>query len=270
MGESIKYCSECEKGFTEGFSFCPNCATALIKFDMVPIDSVPKPNQPKINKKNDPAEKKPMNQAQLVSSFPDKVSEVVEDLPKTETSSRKAGGWTKAFALYLMFVGLTSIAISDAFLAYSSPTVHKFWMILQTSISVFGILVGAMLRVSSSPSRFAPLLVKVYLTIILLLNLIFLFLEIVGSCSICFDGLITSHTKFVFHYSVRVFWDQLIPAVLGRFVTPAPNILQTLIVVSWVIIWFLYFSYSKRVKATYFADESAQPSKASQVELKSE
>lgn len=36
MGKIVKYCAECEEGFAEKFSFCPNCASALTAYEMNP------------------------------------------------------------------------------------------------------------------------------------------------------------------------------------------------------------------------------------------
>ena len=36
MGKIVKYCAECEEGFAEKFSFCPNCASPLTAFEMNP------------------------------------------------------------------------------------------------------------------------------------------------------------------------------------------------------------------------------------------
>lgn len=38
MGKIVKYCSSCEEGFAEKFSFCPNCASELSAFEMKPIE----------------------------------------------------------------------------------------------------------------------------------------------------------------------------------------------------------------------------------------
>ncbi len=38
MGKIVKYCSTCEEGFAEKFSFCPNCANELSAFEMKPVD----------------------------------------------------------------------------------------------------------------------------------------------------------------------------------------------------------------------------------------
>ena len=37
MGKLVKYCSACEEGFAEKFSFCPNCASQLEAFEMKPV-----------------------------------------------------------------------------------------------------------------------------------------------------------------------------------------------------------------------------------------
>lgn len=36
MGKIVKYCAECEEGFAEKFSFCPNCASSLTAYEMNP------------------------------------------------------------------------------------------------------------------------------------------------------------------------------------------------------------------------------------------
>ncbi|MCB1026001.1 MAG: energy transducer TonB [Acidobacteria bacterium] len=41
MGKIVKYCSSCEEGFAEKFSFCPNCANELSAFEMKPIAAEP-------------------------------------------------------------------------------------------------------------------------------------------------------------------------------------------------------------------------------------
>ena len=37
MGKIVKYCTVCEEGFAEKFSFCPNCAASLSAFEMKPV-----------------------------------------------------------------------------------------------------------------------------------------------------------------------------------------------------------------------------------------
>jgi TonB family protein len=37
MGKIVKYCTVCEEGFAEKFSFCPNCAASLNAFEMKPL-----------------------------------------------------------------------------------------------------------------------------------------------------------------------------------------------------------------------------------------
>ena len=39
MGKIVKYCAECEEGFAEKFSFCPNCASSLTAYEMNPAAS---------------------------------------------------------------------------------------------------------------------------------------------------------------------------------------------------------------------------------------
>lgn len=39
MGKIVKYCANCEEGFAEKFSFCPNCASALTAYEMNPMNS---------------------------------------------------------------------------------------------------------------------------------------------------------------------------------------------------------------------------------------
>jgi len=43
MGKIVKYCSSCDEGFSEKFSFCPNCSASLQAFEMNPVgtESVP-------------------------------------------------------------------------------------------------------------------------------------------------------------------------------------------------------------------------------------
>ena len=37
MGKIVKYCTVCEEGFAEKFSFCPNCAATLTAYEMNPV-----------------------------------------------------------------------------------------------------------------------------------------------------------------------------------------------------------------------------------------
>jgi TonB family protein len=39
MGKIVKYCSSCDEGFSEKFSFCPNCSAALQPFEMNPVNA---------------------------------------------------------------------------------------------------------------------------------------------------------------------------------------------------------------------------------------
>src|SRR5215204_2641372 len=38
MGKIVKYCTSCDEGFAEKFSFCPDCAAPLQAFEMNPLD----------------------------------------------------------------------------------------------------------------------------------------------------------------------------------------------------------------------------------------
>jgi len=40
MGKIVKYCTVCEEGFAEKFSFCPNCAASLTAFEMNPLAGI--------------------------------------------------------------------------------------------------------------------------------------------------------------------------------------------------------------------------------------
>jgi len=48
MGKILKYCTSCEEGFAEKFSFCPNCAKELSAFEMTPVskDAVSEVSEP--------------------------------------------------------------------------------------------------------------------------------------------------------------------------------------------------------------------------------
>ncbi len=37
MGKIVKYCASCEESFSEKFSFCPNCASAMTAYEMNPL-----------------------------------------------------------------------------------------------------------------------------------------------------------------------------------------------------------------------------------------
>lgn len=39
MGKIVKYCADCEEGFAEKFSFCPNCAKSLTAYEMNPANA---------------------------------------------------------------------------------------------------------------------------------------------------------------------------------------------------------------------------------------
>src|SRR5439155_19692360 len=43
MGKIVKYCSSCDEGFAEKFTFCPDCGASLQAFEMNPVtgDSTP-------------------------------------------------------------------------------------------------------------------------------------------------------------------------------------------------------------------------------------
>ncbi|MGI8469440.1 MAG: TonB family protein [Pyrinomonadaceae bacterium] len=58
MGKIVKYCAECEEGFAEKFSFCPNCASSLTAYEMNPAvpGEVLKVAEPVEETKNVPAE----------------------------------------------------------------------------------------------------------------------------------------------------------------------------------------------------------------------
>lgn len=46
MGKIVKFCSACEEGFAEKFSFCPNCASELSAFEMKPVVEETAPAEP--------------------------------------------------------------------------------------------------------------------------------------------------------------------------------------------------------------------------------
>src|SRR6185503_6362499 len=37
MGKIVKYCSSCDEGFSEKFSYCPTCSSTLQAFEMNPV-----------------------------------------------------------------------------------------------------------------------------------------------------------------------------------------------------------------------------------------
>ena len=37
MGKIVKYCSSCDEGFGERFTFCPDCGSSLQAFEMNPV-----------------------------------------------------------------------------------------------------------------------------------------------------------------------------------------------------------------------------------------
>src|SRR4029078_10781845 len=37
MGKILKYCSSCDEGFAERFTFCPDCGASLQAFEMNPV-----------------------------------------------------------------------------------------------------------------------------------------------------------------------------------------------------------------------------------------
>lgn len=41
MGKIVKYCTVCDEGFAEKFSFCPNCASQLTAYEMSPVKTEP-------------------------------------------------------------------------------------------------------------------------------------------------------------------------------------------------------------------------------------
>jgi TonB family protein len=43
MGKIVKYCSSCDEGFGERFSFCPNCSASLQAFEMNPVTGASTP-----------------------------------------------------------------------------------------------------------------------------------------------------------------------------------------------------------------------------------
>src|SRR6478672_55906 len=52
MGKIVKYCSSCDEGFAEKFTFCPDCGASLQAFEMNPVTGAstpveePAPTQP--------------------------------------------------------------------------------------------------------------------------------------------------------------------------------------------------------------------------------
>jgi TonB family protein len=50
MGKIVKYCSSCDEGFAEKFTFCPDCGASLQAFEMNPLSGeiAPEPQTPEI------------------------------------------------------------------------------------------------------------------------------------------------------------------------------------------------------------------------------
>src|SRR5688572_6487195 len=49
MGKIVKYCTSCDEGFAEKFSFCPDCAAPLQAFEMSPLANAAAAEEPIID-----------------------------------------------------------------------------------------------------------------------------------------------------------------------------------------------------------------------------
>src|SRR5215470_3083719 len=48
MGKIVKYCSSCDEGFGERFTFCPVCGASLQTFEMNPVEEKIETPQPTV------------------------------------------------------------------------------------------------------------------------------------------------------------------------------------------------------------------------------
>jgi protein TonB len=91
MAKIVKYCTECEEGFAEKFSFCPNCANELSAFEMKPLgDSVAEeapvleiPDEP-VSDPPQPIQPEIIAREEVPTEALDEIPEAFEE-PATET-----------------------------------------------------------------------------------------------------------------------------------------------------------------------------------------
>lgn len=167
----------------------------------------------------------------------------------TQTSSkiyRGVRGWLALFVFQLTIsclIGLLRISAESQFAVVS---ISKFWLPFGLFFYSVGLII--VLCLGKYKARIAPLLVKIYLVGMLFSNLLFLSLAIFWAKDIPF--LVTKNV----YLSADIFILSELLALLigGKFFTFEPNIAQSFLLFLYVVIWFLYFTFSKRVKTTYY------------------
>ena len=94
MGKILKFCSSCEEGFAEKFSFCPNCANELAAFEMKPVADKASSNE--VEKTIEDIPEEVQSVAETVEDIPVVASaETVEDIPAVVDSEIETAYETK-------------------------------------------------------------------------------------------------------------------------------------------------------------------------------
>ncbi len=154
------------------------------------------------------------------------------------------GGWLKVFVYFLLLVRLFGLIVLNNQLDRSPPTIRNFALTIGIIDYAIGVIIALLLVFKAKKVVFV---VKIYLICLPIINLIFLFSAIFGGKDIKF--LMADKVFLLSYQAIGVILIQI--TTMGRFIVIQPNIAQTLFLICLATIWYLYFTFSKRVKATY-------------------
>ncbi len=127
------------------------------------------------------------------------------------------GGWLGFFVFSLLFCRPFGLVMTNANLQYAPQNVAKFWLVAGLIDVGLGVIVALILLCQF---RLAPLITKIYLLFVIIGSILFPFLA-----------------TAVLGNSVKIRLGEMIASMV--------------IPISLTIVWLIYFSVSKRVKATY-------------------
>jgi hypothetical protein len=162
-------------------------------------------------------------------------------------SYRGAGGWLLLFAVFMVIWRLYGILLLQTQLLAGPRNVYNFGMTVVAIEYVVGLFAVILLLFES---RQAVLVTKIYLAGLLVFNIALLILSILGGGV----ASVLSSDK-IYLTSGEHLINVLKQIALGRFIVLDPSIVHTAFVAVLVIFAFLYFSTSRRVRATYFSND---------------
>lgn len=158
-----------------------------------------------------------------------------------------AGGWLLLFAVFMVIWRLYGILLLQTQLLAGPRNVYNFGMAVVAVEYIFGLFAVILLLFES---RQAVLVAKIYLIGLLVFNIALLVIAIQGG-----ETASVLSTDKIYLASGEHFINVLKQIGLGRFIVLEPSLVHTIFVALFVVLALLYFSKSRRVRATYLSND---------------